>query len=179
MHFETVSDIYAANSRSREKLIETLKGVSAGEATRCPQGELWSIQQIAEHIAMVDEGTARICAKLLNEAKTKGKPSDGTLPISADFRDKSKEIAGLKVEAPERVQPTGEVPIDESLVRLASSRQLFDSIRRDLALFDLSDHKFAHPYFGGLTAIEWLIVAGGHESRHTRQIERWLDTIRQ
>ncbi|NNE65356.1 MAG: hypothetical protein HKN33_02220 [Pyrinomonadaceae bacterium] len=33
---------------------------------------------------------------------------------------------------------------------------------------------FPHPAFGKLTAIDWLVLIGGHENRHTSQIERIL-----
>jgi hypothetical protein len=36
---------------------------------------------------------------------------------------------------------------------------------------------FPHPYFGEMTAVEWLILAGGHEKRHTDQIRRLLDKM--
>jgi hypothetical protein len=178
MSFETVADIYAANASAGQKLVETLDGVTSDEALLLPDGEKWSIQQIAEHIAIVDSGTARICSKLIDEAKASGKPSDGRVSFSAEFGDKSKAIAGMKVEAPDRVQPTGQVPVGESLQRLEISRQMFEGLRTDLERFDLSEPKFPHPFFGGLTAVEWLVVGGGHMARHTRQIERFLDKIR-
>ena len=55
----------------------------------------------------------------------------------------------------------------------------FDMMRSDLENFDLSEPRFPHPFFGDMTAAEWLIVAGGHEHRHTKQIERLLAKIRQ
>ena len=39
-------------------------------------------------------------------------------------------------------------------------------------------HKFPHPFFGELSATEWLVLLGGHEARHTAQIERILSGIR-
>jgi len=41
-------------------------------------------------------------------------------------------------------------------------------------LFETNDgnqNKFPHPYFGDLSAIEWLVLIGGHEVRHLRQIK--------
>ena len=174
MRYETIADIYSANQKIREGLKATLAQIQPDELTALPDGEKWSIQQIVEHVAMVDSGTARICGKLLEGAKAAGKSSDGTATISADFGEKIAAIADLKVEAPERVQPTGNVTIAESFEKMSDNREAFDEMRADLERFDLSEPKFAHPYFGDITAAEWLIVAGGHELRHTKQIEKLL-----
>jgi hypothetical protein len=179
MRNETIADIYAANKRIRERLKATLNDISPGEAAALPDGEKWTIQQIVEHVQMVDYGTARICARLLENAKVDASLSDGTVTISDAFDEKSTVIAGLKVEAPERVQPTGNVTIAEALERMDANVDMFESMRNDLSRFNLSGPKFPHPYFGDITAAEWLLVAGGHERRHTKQIEKLIERIRQ
>lgn len=179
MNYETIADIYSANQKIRDRFQSVVKGISDAEATVLPEGEPWSIQQIVEHVLMVEFGTSRICAKLLDGAKAAGKTSDGSFTLSANFGERAAEIALLKVEAPERVQPTGNVTIAESLERLVSSGETIDSMRIELARFDLSGHKFPHPFFGDLTAGEWLVMVGLHEERHTRQIEKIIEKIRQ
>jgi hypothetical protein len=179
MRFENIADIYQANADARQKLVDVLNGVSTDEATRVPDGEKWTIQQIVEHIAIVDGGTARICSKLLDEAENAGAMGDGQVSTSAEFGERSTWIAGVKVEAPDRVRPTGNVPIAESLAKLSSTRELFDSLRSRFESLDLSNPRFTHPFLGDLTAAEWLIVAGGHTARHTKQIERLLTAMRQ
>ena len=179
MRYETIADIYSANQKIREALKATVGQIQPAELTALPSGEKWTIQQIVEHISMVDFSTARICAKLVDGAKAAGRPSDGTATISAEFGKKIAAIADMKVEAPERVRPTGNVTIPESFERMGANTETFTAMRADLEQFDLSEPKFPHPYFGDITAAEWLIVAGGHEMRHTKQIERLLDRIRQ
>ncbi|MEP6787611.1 MAG: DinB family protein [Acidobacteriota bacterium] len=178
MRYESIADIYSANEKIREKFLATLSTISPNEATALPEGEKWSIQQIAEHVSMVDNGAARICAKLLGAAKAAGVPSNG-FALSTEFGEKTVAVAGIKVEAPERVHPTGEVTIADAVDRMTANRPSFDAMRDDLERYDLSDSKFPHPFFGDMTAAEWLVVAGGHEMRHTMQIERILDRIRQ
>lgn len=179
MNYNTIADIYSANEKIREGLATTVSNISAGEASILPDGEKWSIQQIVEHIAIVEYSTSRICTKLLDAAKSIGKPSDGTVTVSAAFGERSAEIATLKVEAPERVQPTGDVTIAETFERMSANREVFDAMRGDLERYDLSEPKFPHPFFGEITAPEWLILAGGHERRHTKQIESMIEKIRQ
>jgi hypothetical protein len=179
MRYETIADIYSANLKVRSALAETLSSVSPDEATLLPDGEKWTIQQIVEHLSMVDSGISRICSKLLDEAKSIGKPSDGTVKLSPDFLEKAAVVVDLKIEAPERVQPTGNVRVADALDKMNANRPAIDALRSDLEKYDLSGPKFPHPYFGDITAAEWLIVAVGHEHRHTKQIERLLAKIRQ
>ncbi len=179
MRYETIADIYSANSRIRERLADTLSSVTEDEAVELPDGEKWSIAQIVEHLALVEDGTSRICAKLLNSARSDGATSDGTFVLTRGFGEKAVEIDGIKVEAPERVHPTGNLSIPQSMERLKASTSAFDALRPDLEQFDLTAHKYPHPFFGGLTAAEWLVMVGWHEQRHNKQIETMLVRIRQ
>lgn len=155
-----------------------LDGISDAEASVLPEGEKWSIQQIVEHVAMVEFGTSRICGRLVEGARADAKPSDGSFSLTPNFLGRAAEIAMLKVEAPERVQPTGRVKIDGAFEMMAQNRTALAALRSDLEQFDLSGHTFPHPFFGPLTAAEWLAMAGMHEQRHTKQIEKVLEKVR-
>ncbi len=178
MRYDTIADIFSANKEIRKRLVATVAGISEEEAAIVPDGEKWSIRQIVEHLAMVDQGAARICQKLLIEAKATGKTSNGSIAISGNFQQLIEKIGDVKVEAPERVQPTGNVSVSESIDRINDNQVNFDSMRQELEIYDLTEPKFPHPYFGPISAVEWLVVAGGHEYRHTRQIERLLERVR-
>jgi hypothetical protein len=179
MKYNSIADIYSANQKIREHLRTTLESISEAESTALPEGEKWSIVQIVEHLSMVGIGASRICSRLLEGARATDRASDGSFALSDNFGELAVEIAGLKVDAPERVQPTGDVSIGESIQRLNAATHALDSLRDDLERLDVSDHKFPHPFFGDLTAAEWLVIVGLHEQRHTNQIERLLDRIRQ
>lgn len=178
MKFDTIADIYGANRAIRERLTGVLSKVTPDEAAARPAGENWSIQEIVEHLTMVEFGTIRICTRLLNEAKKTGRRGDGRVELSSLFRERSDVIASAKVEAPDRVYPTGTVPIHESFERMASNKKLLDEMRPELERYDLGGHTFTHPFFGEITAPEWLAILGGHELRHTKQIEKLLETLR-
>lgn len=178
MRYESIADIFSANEKIREGLEIVLGGVSPDEAAKMSDAATWSIQQIVEHLALVGGGTARICTKLVDGARTDNKPADGSFTLSDEFNHRSEMAAAAKIEAPERVQPSGDIPIAESLQKLAESQASLDTLRPDMERLDLSGHTFPHPFFGDLTAAEWMVVAGGHEVRHTFQIQRVLERIR-
>ncbi len=177
MSYQTISEIYATNDSIREKFNLTLETLTDRQASYRPEGEKWSVAQIVEHVSMVESGISRICAKLLSSAETDGQLSDGTVRISDRFIEKSSEIASMKLEAPERVHPTGEVSITESLDSMEESRTKLSELRPLFEEFDGDTHKFPHPFFGDLSAVEWLALVGGHEARHLKQIRTLLEKI--
>lgn len=179
MKYTSIADIYSANQSIRTRLLETINGLEPAEAAAIPDGESWSIQHVVEHLWMVEFGTARICRRLVDAAKAEGKPSDGSFSLGPHFGERAEHIAVTRVEAPERVQPTGDVPIAESLERMKQTAEDLDAMRPDLEQFDLAGHTFPHPFFGELNAGEWLVMAGLHERRHTHQIARIAKTLKQ
>jgi len=171
---ESIGDIFDMNRQIREGLLAVISPVSEDAAARLPDGETWSIAGIVEHISIVDQGTAWICSKLLKKAQEDGTRSTGVLAVTDTFRQKTLEMSGTRLEAPERVQPTGQVPLEDSIKKMAATAAVFDEVREGLESFELASHTFPHPYFGELTAPEWLLIAGGHELRHTKQIQERL-----
>jgi hypothetical protein len=178
MTYKTVADIFSANKKIREGFVNALSAIPEEEAAVVPEGEKWSIRQIVEHVSMVDHGIARICGKLLEAAKASGRPSNGTVAVSSQFLDQAAAIPNTKLEAPAVVHPSGNVPISDSIKRMTENQRAFEALRGDLEAYDLSEPKYPHPYFGPMTAAEWLVLAGGHELRHQLQIQRIFQKMR-
>lgn len=179
MRYETIADIYSANEKFRQRFLSVVDGVSPEEATALPDGEAWSIQQIVEHVSIVNNGMSRICGRLIAAAKQSGAVSDGSFSLTPKLQEHFAAMGTRKAEAPDRVHPTGDVTIADSLVKLAEASDAFGSMRSDMESVDLTGQTFPHPYFGEMSASEWLLVCGLHEGRHMQQIERILDKIRQ
>lgn len=175
MNNQTISDIYATNDKIRERTKRLAAELTDEQSVHLPDGEKWTIAHIIEHIAIVQDGMTRISAKLLNEAKAAGKQSDGAAQISENFAKKAAEAQQLKFEAPERVHPTGNQTIAESLNKMEETRGKLEELRPLFESVESSDFKFPHPFMGDLTATEWLALVGGHEARHLRQIEKMLE----
>lgn len=174
MNYQTIADVYAANDKIRERLKETVENLTDEQLNYLPEGEKWTVAQIVEHLSLVEDGMTRISAKLLNEAKENGKPSDGTVKISEDFLQKIGGARQQKFEAPERAHPKLGQTIAESLAKMEETRKRLNELRPLFETVECSDYKFPHPAFGELTAHEWLALLGGHEMRHIEQIKRIL-----
>jgi len=173
MDYQKISEIYDANDQIRARLMALVGGLTAEEASkREPDG--WSVAEIVEHLAMVEDGMGRICARLIAAGAEKGVSANGEAKISGEFVSQANASRGFKIEAPERVRPSGSRSIAESIEALDANRARINDLKEQFETIDCSEFKFPHPAFGDLTAHEWLALLGGHEARHMAQIERIL-----
>lgn len=171
MNNQTIADIYATNDKIRGKLKETISKLNDEQMAFLPDGEKWTIAHIVEHIAIVEDGMSKISAKLLAQAQSAGKKSNGAAILSENFGKKAVEARALKFEAPDRVRPTGNQTIAESLAKMEENRRNLEKLRPLFESVECGDYKFPHPFMGELSAHEWLTLVGGHEVRHLAQIE--------
>ena len=176
MNYRTLDEAYAANDAVRSKLKETVAALSEEQLDALPDGEKWSIKQIVEHVAMVNDGAVRICTRLLSKAEQAGRPSTG-FNVSEEFVEKGNGAAGVKLEAPEVVHPMAGMSLDESVSKLDASSDAMLKLREKFEQFDGTEPKFPHPYFGDLSAQEWFVLSGAHEGRHLAQIRRIIDKL--
>ena len=178
MNYQTISDVYAENDRIRERLKAAVSNLSDEQSGFLPEDEKWTVAEVVEHLAMVEEGAVKISAKLLGKAQARGAAAaDGKIKFSDSFREKLAGASAAKFEAPEFVRPTGSRRIAESLARMDETRQKLNDLRPLFETVDCTDFKFPHPAFGEISAHEWLALIGGHEARHLRQIQRILEKM--
>lgn len=171
---QTIGDIFANNDKIHEKTKLLAASLSDEQTKLLADDGKWTIAHIIEHVAIVQDGMTKISAKLLNEAKNADKKSNGEAVISENFLKKAAEIRNQKLQAPERVQPTGNLTIAESLLKMSETRKTLEDLRPLFESIECSEFKFPHPALGDLTAHEWLMLIGGHEARHLMQIKRIL-----
>ena len=175
MKFESVAEIYEFNDSARKRLIGMVGELSA-EAEKLPtENGKWDVAKVVEHLAKVESGMMSIAMRLLTAAKDQGLKFSG-VALSPNFVEQFEKILeeDKRLEAPGVVQPEGGKPISESLAAMDKNRQQLNMLRPMFEEYEGTKMTFPHPVFGGLTAIDWLTLIGGHESRHTDQIERIL-----
>jgi hypothetical protein len=177
MKYETIGEIYTKNTEIRELLKSKVSDLSAEQANLRLANKGWTIAEIVEHIAIVEKGMATICASLLRKSAENKIPNNGNANISDNFIEKTLLLGdrkNRKVEAPERVLPSGYLSIAESFTKMTENGEILKDLRSELEAIDTQTAKFPHPFFGDLSATEWLALIGGHEFRHIDQIDEIL-----
>lgn len=174
MNYKTISEVYDANDQIRARFKALIGGLTPEQAAMRENGAGWSVAEIVEHVTIVESGITMICSRLLAAGAEKGGTLAGEARISADFLSKAAASRGAKLEAPDRVHPTGTKSIPELLVALDENRDRLNELQPTFETVDCLEFTFPHPAFGPITAHDWLALVGGHDARHIAQIERVL-----
>lgn len=174
MNYQSIAEVYAANDQIREKLMSVIENLSPEDAELRADAEGWTIREIVEHISIVENGMARISAKLLSQSEAEIADGGGAAKIGANFLERAGKMRDRKFKAPERVVPSGSQSIAESLAKMAENRRLLQELRPRFEKIETGDFTFPHPFMGELNAHEWLALVGGHELRHLAQIKNIL-----
>lgn len=178
MQFDSIADIYTTADTVRKDTIEFADSISAEESVVLADGETWTLRSVFEHMSLVDDQILWVVEKLVAKA---GKFASGLVPpvaVSSGFAATLNEFASSKLAAPDRVQPSGDIPIPDSIRRLEDSLLGLIALRESIEKTDLSQHHIPHPYLGNLTATEWMVLRNSHEMRHVAQARAILEKIR-
>jgi len=154
---------------TKDDLLKSIKDLSDSQLNFKSTPESWSIKQCVEHIAITENNIFDMIQGVLKEAADPGRRSEIKLSdedVFAKITDRS-----FKVKAPEPVQPSGIVSLDNTLGKfLARRKKNIDYVQSTED--DLRNHFHTFPgAFGTIDAYQLIIFMAGHSKRHTLQIE--------
>jgi uncharacterized damage-inducible protein DinB len=169
-----IHELVDALAGMRQALFDSVSGLSEAQLDYKPDGGEWAISDILHHLALTDEANMKLMGRSLKQADAAGVPPDPTpdesvlncLDAYADT------LRNTRAQAPEFVRPQSRQPVPDSIARLEASREKIMASIEKLGQYDLSLVKFPHPLLGELNLYQWIMIAGGHERRHTAQIGR-------
>ncbi|HEY9404963.1 MAG TPA: DinB family protein [Pyrinomonadaceae bacterium] len=193
MIYQSIADIYAANDTVRRQLAERVENLSEAQQTFRPSEGAWSIAEIVDHLSIIERNMVQLIGVLLKKsegavAAIKAGEGDGGDKGSSDMQNAAgappfrpfsldtfvDQIRDVKLTAPERVRPGGNVMLADALAALRRTRADIEAMRPRLETADLGAATYPHPAFGELNTAQWLAFIGEHEARHLRQIENLM-----
>ncbi|MDX6272069.1 MAG: hypothetical protein QOD28_3292 [Acidobacteriota bacterium] len=191
MIYQSLADIYAANDTVRRRLAARVENLSAAQQTFRPAEGAWSIAEIIDHLSITEQNMAQLIGMLLKKsegarASAAVAASDGVdgvdtqtaagappfQPFTLD--NYIEQVREVKLTAPERVRPGGNVTLEDALANLGRTRADIEALRPRLEAADLGAATYPHPAFGEFNSAQWLAFIGLHERRHLRQIENLM-----
>jgi hypothetical protein len=137
--------------------------------------ERWSVAEILEHLAIVEQRAITIVNELAAAAPPSSDAPGASGPFAFDrsvLRDRTR-----RVSAPAPIQPTGRLDAAQAWSMLEHSRTALIAAIRAAEGRDLAAVTRTHPRLGPLTGHEWIAALGGHEERHAAQIEELADAL--
>jgi hypothetical protein len=163
---------------SREGLGAAIAAVPAVRHSERPAPDRWSVNEIVEHLALVERSVSKVFAKWLAEARANGLAPEGeTSPLLEKMRMDHVVARTRRIEAPERVAPTQNRPVSESLAAIDESRAALIASAESADGLALGSIVHPHQALGPLTLYEWLGFAAAHMERHIDQIDEVRATL--
>lgn len=155
------SSLVAQLRNTRDLFLQTVAGVSDGQATFKPGSDRWSILEIAEHLAIAEQGMYRL---ITTHCEPLDRAADRTREAGFLNPDRSRRL-----EAPERVRPKGRY---SSLLQaldqfIANRERTIDYV--DTCEDDLRKRATNHAV-GRISCQECLMLLISHPARHVEQI---------
>jgi hypothetical protein len=160
---------------SQAEFVQAVSSLSDEQWKWKPTPARWSVAEVSEHILLA-EGLlfAKMQEALANppkpdwEKKTAGK-TEFILKVMAPRLGKA--------QAPEDIQPRGNLTREEIMTRFAQVRANTLQFAQETKVA-LKEHTSEHPFpiFNTLNAYQWLIYIPLHNQRHDKQIEEVKST---
>ena len=155
-------------SRSRQILIDTVQGVSEGQARWKPGLERWSILEYVEHLALGDDALVNVVRRsLLSPAHEE---------TAEERRSREEKVRGTVIprgvnHAPERLKPNGRFASLEEAVQafLAARGRTIEYVTTTQD--DVRRHFAPHPVLGQLDGYQWLAGNARHAETHAGHIK--------
>lgn len=162
-------DPLALLDRERAAFLAQVARVPGARQAERPAPDRWSVAEIVEHVARIDAGVSKVLA-----AKS-AEPLTATPEQLAEAQMTPEKAARIRsrderVEAPERVRPSGTLSPEAALAQLSGARAALKAafLAADRTLLDRAVHP--HIMIGPLTLRAWVEFAAHHDARHAQQV---------
>jgi hypothetical protein len=165
----------------RGELARVVETTSAEVMNRAPAGERWSGTQIIQHLGKVEGSTTKLLEGVFAKAVETALPDESATSSLMDTLDRFAEEGAIlrPLVAPQRLRPDSAPDLAASWDSLRAVRERTYRAYAAVDGKDLTTISAPHPFFGPLSAYEWLLFLGKHEERHLGQLRRELATLGQ
>jgi uncharacterized damage-inducible protein DinB len=162
----------------RNALHDAVELVPAPLRNQSPGADRWSVAQVLQHLAGIENRIGMGMTKWIADARAAGTGAEtetssivNSLPHQA-IADRSQ-----RRNAPEEFQPRSDADAGSAWAALGRSRA---TLRAALLAGDglaLGEVKQPHPALGPINLYQWALFVGSHETRHAGQIREIAEEL--
>jgi len=152
-------------SETRKGVEDATKGFTEAQWKFKPAPDRWSVAEVVEHLALIEDVVRDILGKLPQAPAPA--PDRNVKEVDAMVLAKVPDRT-TKFQAPEIAQPTGRWTPAGALEHFTASRAQTTALLESMP--GLRAHILNHPVFGPLDGYQWIIAVAAHTERHTKQI---------
>lgn len=166
-----IAEIVEALDGRRAELTRAVNEVPTVVRNRRPSEGSWSVAEVLEHLALVEENVANQVRRLVADQRAHGLGAERDSGSVAQTFDSAFVLdRSRKRVARDAMQPRGDVDAAAAWTRLERARQATQDILRELDGIALGEVNAPHPALGPLNGYQWFLFLAAHEGRHTAQI---------
>jgi uncharacterized damage-inducible protein DinB len=155
----------------RMELQRAVDEVPVALRSRPPAPERWSVAEVLEHVALVEERIVELFTHQLADARAKGLgPERDSSPVLPTFNTSQLADRARRLVASEVAQPRSGADAVSAWRRLEHAREATRDALRSADGLALAEVVAPNPVLGPLNLYQWVLFIGGHEARHTGQI---------
>lgn len=166
-----VAGVFKQLDDARAKLRTAVDAVPASVRNRRPGADRWSVNEILEHLSLVERRFTGLIAMRIAEAREAG--------LGAEEENRDAFPVGLRQmladrasrrQAPEAVHPKGGLDEAAAWAAVEGARELLRDTVSAADGLALSRVAHTHPVFGTLNVYQLVELIANHEVRHSKQI---------
>jgi DinB superfamily len=148
---------------SVDRFVAALDGVPDATWVFKPSPSVWSIAEVIEHVTMTDRGVRGLASRALRPFESDERSAVDDAAIATIFD-------GAGPPPPDAQEPTG--TWSDQAMALGEFTSAANALAAwyDNSEIDLRALTFAHPVFGLLDGVQWLLFAASHHDNHTRDL---------
>jgi hypothetical protein len=166
-----LEDVFALLDDSRAALRAAVARVPPGMRRRRPAPDRWSVNDVLEHLSLVEARWAAAVSEAIAQARAAGlgPERDPREPLDDALRQRLISRAERR-EAPPPSRPTGTLDDAAAWAALERAHEAFRAALREADGLALGSVRATHSRWGALTVYQFAEVIAGHARRHAEQI---------
>ena len=166
----TIDELVQHLDENRRALRAAIDAVPAADRERRPSPDRWSVAEVVEHLAIVEDRVTARCAEAFDAAPAAALPQGhAAQPVDRSFLDRVGNRTNRFKTGPSS-EPRGGLDVEAAWAAASSSRDAFLRLLARSMGRDVGGIVFPHPAFGPLTFYQWAVFLSGHDARHADQI---------
>ena len=163
----------------RTALRDAVELVPAALRNQSPGADRWSVAQVLQHLAGVENRIGMAMTKWIADARAaETGPETETSPVVNNLMVQAIADRSKRRDAPEEFRPPGDVDAESAWAALERSRK---TLRAAILAGDglaLGEIKQPHPVLGPIDLYQWALFEGSHEARHAGQIREIAEELK-
>ena len=174
-----ITDVFSKLDEARDELSAAVETVPESLRSERPADNRWSVAEVLEHVALVEQRFAGVIVDAIAKARAAGLgPEAGARApfpehVSGPLLDRRD-----RRDAPEAVQPTGTLDPVAAWAAFERSRDRLRAVVSDADGLALSQVVADHHRWGPLDVYHWIELAAGHQRRHADQVREIAAQLR-